>query len=718
MNKPLLAEQLVRVPERARGMVSRDALRRAATGRAAIVGVLAVVLGIAAATPPGDYLTRLGIDLLLPLRTWAQGPLFPPEASSVVVVAIDEQSYRTAPFSATPKVAWTPYLGRILEAIDGAGAKVIGVDDVFPTSLDQPDLLRGYDRPFLLSLAKVGRPGRLVLGEVRLSATSISPYRGQLLAAGAGNVRLLNLLLDEDEVVRRYPAAWPTSDGKQVTSFAAELARRAGATLPGRAFLVNYATGAAEVPTYSFADLWHCADKGDTDYFARHFKDKIVLVGEALDVEDRHIPASRFALQGVAKAPERCAVPVSNEFAPLVQRHTIPGVYIHAAAVNTIVKGISLDTIGFGAPLLICLQAAALGAVFFFGGPVLGALYAAIAALLDAAVALAAFLHGLVLPLLPLIAASALVYAGVYVYRFVVEGRERRRIRNAFRHYLAPVLVDRLANDPGALRLGGERRKITVFFSDIAGFTSISERMRETPERLVEVLNRYLTVMTSAIERNSGYVDKFIGDAVMAIWNAPLDDPSAERHAVEAALDCVAGLEKFNREVVVGEYGLPPIGTRIGLNTGIAIVGNMGSITRFNYTATGDMVNLASRLEGANKEYGTRIMISETTARGAGNDYLLRRLDRLVVKGKNIPVKVFEVVGRRSEVGAAAPEAVIRFHSALALYYRRRFRQAADAFAALAGTDPAAELYQERCEHYLEEPPPPDWNRAFVLKTK
>jgi len=691
-------------------------LRRAAFALA--VGSALAAIGM---TPFGPYFERLSIDVLIPVRAWLGTPPFAPEESDVAVVAIDEQTYRTKPFDTTPKIAWTREIATVLTSIDDAGAKAIGLDVVFPASLDQPDLLPGWDKPLNQLLFKARKTERILLGQVRLSNTIVRPYPGQIRAAGGeSNVRTLNLVFDADDVVRRYPATWDVADGgAPVTSFAAELARRAGIAPPEGEFLINYVGSTVEAPTYSFVDLYVCANQLETAFFEEHFKGKIVLLGEALDVEDRRTPASRWALGREVPAGARCAVPASASFQPVVVRRTIPGVYIHAAALNTITKGIALRTLGPQAgPVAVGVGGAALGMLLFLVGPLAGLAIAGglLAAL--AAGSIVAFQHNIVLPLLPLVGAGIVTYVAVYAFRFIVEDREKRRIRNAFRHYLAPVLVDRLARDPAALRLGGEERRITVFFSDIAGFTTITESMREEPGKLVEILNRYLTVMSAAIERNGGYIDKFIGDAVMAIWNAPLDDREAEAHAVTAALECVEGLAAFNRDVVAGEYGLPPIGTRIGIATGVAIVGNMGSTSRFNYTVTGDIVNLAARLEGANKEYGTTVMVHEATAKGAGRGFLLRRLDRLVVKGKTVPVKVFEVVARAGSAGEEQRERVRRFHAAIALYYRRAFAEAAAAFDALAGEDRAAGLYRDRCRHYMENPPPARWNRAFQLTTK
>jgi adenylate cyclase len=268
------------------------------------------------------------------------------------------------------------------------------------------------------------------------------------------------------------------------------------------------------------------------------------------------------------------------------------------------------------------------------------------------------------------------------------------------------------------MKLGGDKRWITVMFTGIAGFTTISESLRETPEKLIELMNRYLTLMSGVVNRHDGYVDKYIGDAVMAVWGAPVAVEDAEKKAVETALDCQAALEAFNRDVV-GDY-LPngKLGTRIGVATGFAVAGNMGSAQRLNYTVTGDMVNLSARLEGANKEYGTSIMISELTAQAIGEAYVLRRLDRLVVKGKTLPITVFEVIGRVGEVQDEVLARLAAFDRALSLHDARDFAGALAIFASLAAADPPSKVYAGRCETYIANPPPADWQGEFVLKTK
>ena len=692
--------------------------------RLTAAAVLGLVAGLLAILPAARDLDRQGVDVLLPLRDLAYGPLFPPSRSDVAIVAVDEQTYRTAPFANTPNVAWTPYLGYVIDAVDAAGPKAIGLDLVYPTSLDRPQLLLGYDRPFLMALRRAADQNRLVMGEARLSGESVAPYAGQILAArGQDNVRLLNFKLDQDDVVRRYWRAFANREGGEALSFGFELARRAGARVPNGDIIVNFNTAAGEAPVYSLADIYACAAAGRADYLRRAFAGKVVLFGDALDVGDRFRSSAHLAWNEAADAraaPARCVIPADPaRFAAAVNRPSMPGVRIHAAAINTLTKGLELRQTGWAATFAAVAAATFLLALaFFFLPPVTGALAGAAALAAELAASVAA-LHGrVVAPGASLLAAAILSYTLVYAYRFVIEDREKRWIQHAFRHYLAPALVDRLQENPDALKLGGEERWVTVMFTDIAGFTTISEGLKETPDRLVDLMNRYLTVISGVIARHDGYVDKFIGDAVMAVWGAPLRVEDAERKAVDAALDCQAALAAFNREVVAGFLPGEEMGTRIGVATGPAIAGNMGSAQRLNYTVTGDMVNLAARLEGANKEYGTAVMISELTAQAVGEAYVLRRLDRLIVKGKTEPIVVFEVLGRRGEADAAALARLAQFERALALHDARDFASARAIFETLAADDPPSKVYAGRCEAYLATPPPAGWRGEFALKTK
>jgi adenylate cyclase len=693
--------------------------------RVIVAALLGLLAGAAAALPQTRALDLAGVDYLLPLRHWAFGPLFPPSKSDVVVVAIDEQTYETDPFSNTPKVAWTPHLGGVLDAVDAAGPKAIGLDMVFPTTLDRPELLLGYDRPWLMALRRAADENHVVMGETRLSGQMLAPYAGQVLAArGQDNLRMLNFTLEKDDVVRRYIRAFANEGGGEQLSFGTELARRAGAKIPAKDFIINFNTGPGDIPVYSMVDLHYCAQLGRTAYFKKAFAGKVVLFGETLDVEDRFRAAKRLEWNEGANAraaPARCAVAADPaRYAAAVDRKSMPGVMIHAEAINTLTKNLALQASPAAATFAGVGGAAfALSLAFLLLPPITGAAVGLFALAAELAGSVMALQEKIVSPTPSLLGTAVLAYTLIYAYRFVVEDKEKRWVQHAFRHYLAPALVDQMMENPDALKLGGDKRWITVMFTDIAGFTTISEGLRETPEKLIELMNKYLTLMSGVVARHDGYVDKFIGDAVMAVWGAPVVVEDAERKAVETALDCQKALAEFNRDVV-GDF-LPAggqIGTRIGIATGFAVAGNMGSSERLNYTVTGDMVNLSARLEGANKEYGTSIMISDLTAEKLGDGFVLRRLDRLVVKGKTVPVPVFEVLGRAGEV---ADEVLARrdaFEKALALHDARDFQGALNIFRKLAATDPPSKVYAGRCATYLANPPASDWQGEFVLKTK
>ncbi|MBT7286459.1 MAG: adenylate/guanylate cyclase domain-containing protein [Rhodospirillaceae bacterium] len=665
---------------------------------------------------------RSGVDLLLMAQAALIGPRFDPAQSRVAVVVIDEETYATEPFRDTPKVAWTPMLAQLIERLDRAGTTVIGLDQIYPTSLDRKTLLPGFDKPMLKAFYKVGRSGRLVLGETRLSEQVIRPYPGQVMAVGGtGNIAPLNLLLDGDEIVRRQALRFPNVSGGSQLSFAAALADRAGFDLPAGDFMINFNTGAHDIPRFSLADINACTGAKAEAFFKRHFANRVVLIGSALDVEDRHRTAKRFAnAYDPSYQPARCALPYEIEkYGETIVRRSMPGVFIHAAAINTMARNDALQLTGGLANFALITAVATLISIIFFSLPPLAGVFAGFAGLaVEAAAALFAFEAGIILPLVAMLLSSLACFAIVYAYRFTLEDRTKRRIHNAFRHYLAPTLVDQLAERADSLVLGGEVRRVTVWFSDIVGYTSISEALTEEPEKLVEVVNRYFTTLCAVVEKHGGYVDKFIGDAALCVWGAPLEDEQAERRALLAALECLDALEVFNRDVMIGEYGLPPIGTRIGINSGAAVVGNMGSTTRFNYTVTGDTVNLASRLEGANKVYGSLVMLGEETVKGAGNGFIVRRLDRLIVKGKQQPVTAYELIGQEGRLDEKKIEAISAFEAALDLYYGRDFAAALTVFAGLAEGDPVAALYQERCSRFVDTPPEEDWDGSYTMTSK
>ncbi len=256
--------------------------------------------------------------------------------------------------------------------------------------------------------------------------------------------------------------------------------------------------------------------------------------------------------------------------------------------------------------------------------------------------------HGIVLNIFPILSASVLTYLITFTYKFFIVDREKRFIQSAFSHYIDPVIVKKISDSDHPVELGGEKKEVTVFFSDIAGFTTISEKM-ETKE-LFRLMSNYLSTMTDILINNQGTLDKYIGDAIMGFFWAPLPVPDHTIKACRASLEMRARLSSFNGNLL--KSGVDPIDFRIGIASGEVMIGNIGSIDRFNYTALGDTVNLASRLEWAGKEYLTHITVSETVYTGAKDHFLFRKLDRLRVKGKNEPITIYELVSEKDTICA------------------------------------------------------------------
>ncbi len=304
-------------------------------------------------------------------------------------------------------------------------------------------------------------------------------------------------------------------------------------------------------------------------------------------------------------------------------------------------------------------------------------------------------------------------FIGASLLNYSVEGKQRRFIKGVFRHYLSPDVIDRIIRNPSLLRLGGEKREITSFFSDVAGFTSISEAL--SPEDLVNLLNEYLSEMTEIILASGGTLDKYEGDAIIAFWNAPLDQPDHALRACRAALQCRKRLAEMGPRF--SEKIGRPLAMRIGLNSGPAVVGNMGSSRRFDYTAMGDTVNLASRLEGAAKLFRVTILAGDETHARVREAIVAREVDTIRVVGKARPVSVYEVIGERGGVAAEETEKLSLFERAREAYKRRDWDGAAELFARLEG-DGAAEMYVARCRELKASPPPADWNGIFELKHK
>ncbi|PLX88436.1 MAG: adenylate/guanylate cyclase domain-containing protein, partial [Desulfuromonas sp.] len=314
----------------------------------------------------------------------------------------------------------------------------------------------------------------------------------------------------------------------------------------------------------------------------------------------------------------------------------------------------------------------------------------------------------------PGVALSA-IFLGVTIFNYFSVGREKRFIDLAFSRYISPQVATQLKRDPRRLSLSGTEKELTILFSDIREFTTISERM--TAQQLGQFMNHYLTAMGRDILATRGTVDKFIGDAIMALWGAPLDDPQHAQNAVHAALTMQTTLVTLNNHWQ--ESGLPEVKVGIGINTGVVSVGNFGSEERFDYTVLGDAVNLSSRLEGLTGLYGVGIIISEATRQALGDDFFCRKIDRVRVKGKKRPVTIYQPLVAGAPSSELARE-VATFEQALELYYDRRFADAVELLEQLQQQSPCR-LYSYfigRTQGFIDTPPSDDWDGVTVHARK
>jgi adenylate cyclase len=431
-----------------------------------------------------------------------------------------------------------------------------------------------------------------------------------------------------------------------------------------------------------------------------------ILMGETPTIQDKNAFKDKYVLFGFS-APglfDLRSSPVDGVY---------PGVEIQATLLDNVLSGDFMREVPTWLTLLFVFILAVTCAISIsiFSNPAGSVTVGAICFALPVLVAFASYHNGLWFPLAPSETAAALTIVLALVVNYATEGRQKRFIKNAFKQYLSPAVIEQLIQHPERLKLGGERRVLSIFFSDLQGFTAISEGL--DPEDLTALLNDYLSVMTDIIHEEDGTVDKYEGDAIIAFWNAPLEVPEHAVRSVRAALRCQAVLadmrpgfkERIGKDMFM----------RIGINTGPAVVGNLGSHTRFDYTMLGDAVNLAARLEGANKEFGTYTMISQTTREMLKDTLPVRELARIAVVGRQVPVIVYEPMFAAEY--AARKDVLEAFRRGLEMFYKGNFSHAFEIFSRLQDVDSAAAAYAEKCRTMTDRQPK-DWQGVWLMTRK
>jgi adenylate cyclase len=702
----------------------------------------------------------------LRVRTFDTFQVIDPRIKSerpVTIVDIDERSL------ADPRLGQWPWprtrIADLVADLTRLGAVVIAFDAVFsePDRLN-PDIaadtfrnldeatrekLRGLpsnDKVF----ADAVRNSRVVLGEsgdpdVRADLDKNLPVTGfamigeepqpflfqfpgllrnvRVIEEAAAGRGLFTVVPERDGIVRRVPMLM-LAQGVTMPSLSFEMLRVAsdsGTILikTDKAGIRSVGVKGFQIPTDLNGQLWvHYAHR-----------DPLIYVS-AVDVLDGRVPPEK--IQGKLVLIGTSAVGL-NDIKTTPVSPVMPGVEIHAQVLESALTGAVVSQPNYGI------------AVEFFGAILLGLLVIAFApnlgptTLVGVGALFASFLIGtswffyihyrlLVDFTYPLLSTTA-IYLTLIFSSFVREQAQRRQIRSAFGQYLSPALVEQLAQSPEKLVLGGEEREMTIMFSDVRGFTTISETYKKDPQGLTKLMNRFLTPLTNAILARKGTIDKYMGDAIMAFWNAPIDDAQHQINACEAAVDMLERIAELNEQrEIEAEHGghvYIPLNVGVGLNTGVCVVGNMGSDLRFDYSVLGDSVNLASRLEGQSKEYGFPIIAGSKTALAVKDRFAILELDFIMVKGKKEPEVIYAIAGREDVAQSARFQRLRNLTiEMLACYRNRDWEGALAAIERGRRTDEANtlerlyDLYEARMRDYQNSPPPADWNGAFALLTK
>ena len=678
-------------------------------------------------------------------------------AAEVVLVLFDSLSVSEWPYlSPFPR----PFLAELIDALSGAGARVIGLDVFLDRTYPDLNAMDGGDD---LLHAAIERAGNVVLVS-RVVTSDDGPVLERPhsyfadVAAGVAAAEVptpFETVQDGVLAVRSGDhlepsfalALWALARGVDSDSLLRAAQESGRLDLPGLPasyakipldFLGPWREGQSYAITHplrfvgppSVAQL----EQGRTNTFETHsgsvaaitatflpeaFRDRVVLLGTGFHDSDK------FRTPFYSQSP---AVTEGNAVAaPFGWMY---GVEVHANALQNLLDGEFIRPMSTWAQLLLAVLVAGLaGVVPFWRGAGVGAVVLLLLALGVLSVGFWAyvgelFLPGgavlldlgqpyLVVPIATCLLAIGLSYLGSVAYVSVVEGRDKRFIKGALGKYVSPAVAQAIAENPEALKLGGAKRELTILFSDLAGFTDLSERL--DPQELITMINEYLSEMTDLVLEEGGTLDKYIGDAIMALWNEPLPYPDHADRALRCAVRMQRKMNELNDRWRRSDPAAETLDVRIGINTGTVVVGNVGGKDRFDYSALGDAVNLAARLEPANKTYNTLVMASENTMHSAiPSAYRYRELDLIAVKGKLRPVTVYEIVELAdAPLPAAREQALGHYGSGLVAYKRRDWELAATYFEAALEADPKdgpSDVYLERCRENVADPPPADWD--------
>ncbi|MFE3845737.1 CHASE2 domain-containing protein [Thermoplasmatota archaeon] len=619
------------------------------------------------------------------LNTWesrVSDALYSPSSTldDIVIVAIDDKSLQDLGRWPWPRDNFATVIDNLNQS------KVIGIDISFfePSANDSvfAESIKNSNVVLAMEYTSFSIKDDELFGDSLLKPTDTLGEEGVDYKIG-----FVNLYTDTDGVTRSFtPHIVGIEDHDHFSMVIAEVILGTSLDLGISRMLINFYDEPGGYNYISFSDVYN--NIIDPSYF----NDKIVLIGAT-----------------AANLHDDANVPISNE--------AMPGIEINANLVQSI---LTRDFISYqddySAVILIFLFAILTGIFLYFFRIQIATILVAVVFVAYIFFSVYMFDSGIIMNIIFPLLAILLVYIGLVVTFYLTEERSRKWITSVFGKYVSPVVIDNLIKNPDLINLGGEKRNITVFFSDIRGFTSISEKL--SPENLVHLLNDYLTEMTSIIIKDEGLVDKYMGDAIMAFWGAPLDQPDHPVMACSSSLEMLDKLRELQKKWK--KEGIPSFNIGIGINSGDAIVGNMGSSSRFDYTAMGDNVNLGSRMEGLNKIYGTNIIITENTYKVVKDKFETRKLDSVRVKGKKKPILIYELLAEKGNISKKHRDFIKFYEKGLEYYCNKKWKEAIKSFkdALKILDDEASKIFIARCKEFTKNPPSDDWDGVCEMMTK
>jgi len=682
--------------------------------------------------------------IINPLETWhlkLSNSLYTHDNPSedIVILSIDERSISAEPIGLGKFNDWRrTYYADVIDKLNEAEVKVIGIDllfsekskdipqeeinKIFIKTIIHPDEAekgvfaetfnkyhKDKDHPDDLALKDSLAENVILAGGVQAKkqenknfvfnindlTKTIFPL-SLLVDSYSEQVGIIQVVQNIDSLVRKIPLTILDENKEEYNAFSLKIAQKFNEKLDTSEIpledgymLVNYFGTPYSYNYISFRDVFY------DNYNFPDFKDKIVLIG----------------VTTTKAAQDSFNVPTNVDV-------SMPGIEVHANAIQTILDEKYLQNQSMLSQIITISIVSIVGTLIFtFLNIWIGIGCILLFIVGYTGLAHLAYRNGTILNMIYPYAAILFSYIASIIYKYFIELKDKIYVQGAFKRYLSPNVMNEVLKNPEMLELGGTKREITVFFTDIAGFTSIAEKMN--PEKLIELVNEYLSAMTQVVLKNEGTLDKYVGDAIVAFFGAPISQEDHAKRACNTALEMRSVLVDLHKKWKQEEK--PLLDFRVGVNTGNAIVGNIGSENRFDYTIMGDEVNLGSRLEGVNKKYGTKILISEPTYNFIGDAFITREVDIIKVKGKDKPVAVYELLARKGELAETGEKLLEKYNNGMKLYKERNFKEAHLAFKEaleVYAEDKMSELYAVRCEILSNFPPPDDWDGVFSMKTK